>query len=84
MSSTYFSPSGERGRTFTRVSTGSGSTLVISGPTPEDLSDPTSANHDHGAAPPVAGHPLPLRRLDADRRNARCIRRHHRDFGDGR
>jgi len=36
------------------TSTGSGSTLVISGPTPEDLSDPTSANHDHGAAPPVA------------------------------
>ena len=33
------------------TSTGSGSTLVISGPTPEDLSDPTSANHDHGAAP---------------------------------
>lgn len=36
------------------TSTGSGSTLVISGPTPEDLSDPTSANHDHGAGPPVA------------------------------
>jgi pimeloyl-ACP methyl ester carboxylesterase len=36
------------------TSSGSGSTLVISGPTPEDLSDPTSANHDHGAAPPVA------------------------------
>ena len=36
------------------TSIGSGSTLVISGPTPEDLSDPTSANHDHGAAPPVA------------------------------
>lgn len=36
------------------TSVGSGSTLVISGPTPEDLSDPTSANHDHGAAPPVA------------------------------
>jgi pimeloyl-ACP methyl ester carboxylesterase len=36
------------------TSTGSGSTLVISGPTPEDLSDPTSANHDHGAAAPVA------------------------------
>jgi pimeloyl-ACP methyl ester carboxylesterase len=35
-------------------SVGSGSTLVISGPTPEDLSDPTNANHDHGAAPPVA------------------------------
>ncbi len=36
------------------TSSGSGSTLVISGPTPEDLSDPTSANHDHGAAPAVA------------------------------
>ena len=36
------------------TSVGAGSTLVISGPTPEDLSDPTSANHDHGAAPPVA------------------------------
>ena len=36
------------------TSVGSGSTLVISGPTPEDLSDPASANHDHGAAPPVA------------------------------
>ena len=36
------------------TSAGSGSTLVISGPTPEDLSDPNSANHDHGAAPPVA------------------------------
>lgn len=36
------------------TSAGSGSTLVISGPTPEDLSDPTSANHDHGAAPPMA------------------------------
>jgi hypothetical protein len=35
-------------------SVGSGSTLVISGPTPEDLSDPTSVNHEHGAAPPVA------------------------------
>ena len=35
-------------------SVGSGSTLVISGPTPEDLSDPTSANHEHGAGPPVA------------------------------
>ncbi|HUR24356.1 MAG TPA: alpha/beta fold hydrolase [Acidimicrobiales bacterium] len=34
-------------------SLGSGSTLVISGPTPEDLSDPTSANHEHGAGPPV-------------------------------
>lgn len=36
------------------TSTGSGSTLVISGPTPEDLSDPTHVNHDHGAAPPLA------------------------------
>lgn len=36
------------------TSAGSGSTLVISGPTPEDLSDPTKANHDHGAAPPEA------------------------------
>ena len=36
------------------TSTGTGSTLVISGPTPEDLSDPTSANHEHGAGPPVA------------------------------
>lgn len=36
------------------TSVGSGSTLVISGPTPEDLSDPTSANHEHGAAPPQA------------------------------
>lgn len=36
------------------TSTGAGSTLVISGPTPEDLSDPANPNHDHGAAPPVA------------------------------
>lgn len=36
------------------TSVGSGSTLVVSGPTPEDLSDPSSANHEHGAAPPVA------------------------------
>lgn len=36
------------------TSAGSGSTLVISGPTPEDLSDPTSINHEHGAATPVA------------------------------
>jgi pimeloyl-ACP methyl ester carboxylesterase len=36
------------------TSAGSGSTLVISGPTPEDLSDPTNANHDHGMGPPVA------------------------------
>ena len=36
------------------TSVGSGSTLVVSGPTPEDRSDPTSANHEHGAAPPVA------------------------------
>ena len=36
------------------TSVGSGSTLVVSGPTPEDKSDPTSANHEHGAAPPVA------------------------------
>jgi len=35
-------------------SVGSGSTLVVSGPTPEDLSDPTSANHEHGAGPPQA------------------------------
>ena len=35
-------------------SVGTGSTLVVSGPTPEDLSDPTSANHEHGAGPPVA------------------------------
>ena len=35
-------------------SVGSGSSLVISGPTPEDVSDPTSANHEHGAGPPVA------------------------------
>ena len=36
------------------TSTGSGSTLVISGPTPEDLSDPLNPNHDHGAAPAMA------------------------------
>ena len=36
------------------TSVGSGSTLVISGPTPEDRSDPTSANHEHGAAPAQA------------------------------
>jgi len=36
------------------TSTGSGSTLVVSGPTPEDLSDPTAANHEHGAGPPLA------------------------------
>lgn len=35
-------------------SVGSGSTLVVSGPTPEDQSDPTSVNHEHGAGPPVA------------------------------
>lgn len=36
------------------TSAGGGSTLVISGPTPEDRSDPNNANHDHGAGPPVA------------------------------
>jgi pimeloyl-ACP methyl ester carboxylesterase len=36
------------------TSVGSGSTLVVSGPTPEDLSDPMSANHEHGAAAPQA------------------------------
>jgi pimeloyl-ACP methyl ester carboxylesterase len=36
------------------TSLGSGSTLVISGPTPEDLSDPNNANHQHAMAPPVA------------------------------
>lgn len=36
------------------TSAGSGSTLVVSGPTPEDLSDPTAVNHEHGAGPPVA------------------------------
>ena len=36
------------------TSVGTGSTLVVSGPTPEDLSDPMSANHEHGAAPPQA------------------------------
>ncbi len=35
-------------------SVGTGSTLVVSGPTPEDRTDPTNANHDHGAAPPLA------------------------------
>lgn len=35
-------------------SVGTGSTLVDSGPTPEDLSDPTSANHELGAGAPVA------------------------------
>lgn len=36
------------------TSVGSGSTLVVSGPTPEDRSDPMSANHEHGAAAPQA------------------------------
>ncbi len=36
------------------TSVGSGSTLVVSGPTPEDKSDPGAANHEHGAGPPVA------------------------------
>jgi pimeloyl-ACP methyl ester carboxylesterase len=35
-------------------SVGQGTTLVISGETPEDLSDPLSAKHEHGAGPPVA------------------------------
>jgi len=45
-------------------SVGSGSTLVISGPTPEDLSDPAGANHDHGAAPPVASTKRDTESLD--------------------
>jgi len=37
------------------TSAGSGSTLVVSGPTPEDKSDPGAANREHGGAgPPVA------------------------------
>ncbi|HEX2043949.1 MAG TPA: alpha/beta fold hydrolase, partial [Acidimicrobiales bacterium] len=35
-------------------SVGSGPTLVISGETPEDESDPAGASHVHGAGPPVA------------------------------
>ena len=35
------------------TSVGSGSTLLISGETPEDRSDPLAANHEHGAGPPV-------------------------------
>lgn len=34
-------------------SMGAGATLVVSGPMPEDQSDTASANHAHGAAPPV-------------------------------
>ena len=34
-------------------SSGSGATLLVSGETPEDRSDPLSANHEHGAGPPV-------------------------------
>lgn len=36
------------------TSAGSGSTLVVSGPAPEDKSDPASANHEHGSGPAVA------------------------------
>ncbi len=35
-------------------SVGSGATLVVSGDTPEDLSEPSNPRHDHGASPPVA------------------------------
>ncbi len=35
-------------------SVGNGATLLISGEAPEDRSDPSSANHEHGAGPPVA------------------------------
>lgn len=34
-------------------SVGTGPTLVVSGPAPEDRSDTANANHVHGAAPPV-------------------------------
>ena len=36
------------------TSAGRGATLVVSGETPEDLSDPMSAKHEHGAGAPVA------------------------------
>ena len=36
------------------TSVGTGSTLVVSGATPEDLSNPVSPNHEHGAGAPVA------------------------------
>jgi pimeloyl-ACP methyl ester carboxylesterase len=36
------------------TSVGSGSTLVVSGPTPEDRSDPSAANHEMGAGAAVA------------------------------
>jgi hypothetical protein len=36
------------------TSTGTSPTLVVSGETGPDLSDPTSPIHDHGAGPPVA------------------------------
>ena len=36
------------------ASAGSGATLVISGETPEDLSDPVSPAHEHGMGAPVA------------------------------
>lgn len=35
-------------------SVGNGATLLVSGETPEDRSDPLSANHEHGAGPPVS------------------------------
>jgi hypothetical protein len=34
---------------------GSGTTLLIAGPKPEDRSDPQSPAHEHGMGPPVAG-----------------------------
>jgi uncharacterized protein len=52
------------------TSVGSGSTLVVSGPTPEDLSDPRSANHEHGAAPP---QPVTTRDTAALERVARFV-----------
>ncbi|HEX2046967.1 MAG TPA: alpha/beta fold hydrolase [Acidimicrobiales bacterium] len=36
------------------TSVGSGSTLLIAGPRPEDRSDPQSPAHEHGMGPPVA------------------------------
>ena len=52
------------------TSTGTGSTLVISGPTPEDRSDPTSVNHEHGAGPAVS---TTTRDTDALDRMARFV-----------
>ena len=45
-------------------SVGTGATLLIAGETPEDRSDPLSANHEHGDGPPVSNSERDAAALD--------------------